>query len=102
MSWSYSSRVNSPGGENCGRRRHVVPGMKPISEVHVAEPGLAVVEVAACNDETAFAVQELLAGRSRPRGARAGPRRGRVPIGPSAPDGSGGRPAPKCPCTPTS
>ncbi|POX57843.1 hypothetical protein C3492_41235 [Streptomyces sp. Ru62] len=37
--------------------------MKPISEVHVAEPGLAVVEVAACDDETAFALQELLAGR---------------------------------------
>ncbi|MGW2103063.1 DUF6207 family protein [Streptomyces olivaceoviridis] len=77
-------------------------GMKPISEVHVAEPGLAVVEVAACDDETAFAVQELLASRSRPLGARAGPRRGRVPTGPSGPDGSGGRPARKSPCTPTS
>ncbi|MGA5208078.1 DUF6207 family protein [Streptomyces variegatus] len=37
--------------------------MKPISEAHVAQPGLAVVEVAACDDQTAFAVQELLAGR---------------------------------------
>ncbi|MFC9931950.1 DUF6207 family protein [Streptomyces sp. NPDC127190] len=37
--------------------------MKPISEVHVAEPGVAVVEVAACDDRTAFAVQELLARR---------------------------------------
>lgn len=37
--------------------------MRPITEVHVAEPGLAVVEVAACDDQTAFAVQELLAGR---------------------------------------
>ncbi|MFC9931966.1 DUF6207 family protein [Streptomyces sp. NPDC127190] len=37
--------------------------MRPISEVHVAEPGLAVVEVAAADDETVFAVQELLAGR---------------------------------------
>ncbi|MEU4490134.1 DUF6207 family protein [Streptomyces purpurascens] len=37
--------------------------MKPINEAHVAEPGLAVVEVAAADDETAFAVQELLAAR---------------------------------------
>jgi hypothetical protein len=37
--------------------------MRPITEAHVAEPGLAVVEVAACDDQTAFAVQELLAGR---------------------------------------
>lgn len=37
--------------------------MKPINEAHVAEPGLAVVEVAASDDETAFAVQELLAAR---------------------------------------
>ncbi|MFJ5212280.1 DUF6207 family protein [Streptomyces nigra] len=37
--------------------------MKPISEAHVAQPGLAVVDVAACDDQTAFAVQALLAGR---------------------------------------
>lgn len=37
--------------------------VKPINNAHVAEPGLAVVEVAACDDETAFAVQELLAAR---------------------------------------
>ncbi|CAM5325729.1 DUF6207 family protein [Streptomyces chartreusis] len=37
--------------------------MKPINEVHLAEPGLAVVEIAAADDATAFAVQELLAGR---------------------------------------
>jgi hypothetical protein len=37
--------------------------MRPINEAHVAKPGLAVVEVAACDDQTAFAVQELLAGR---------------------------------------
>ncbi|MDQ0710556.1 hypothetical protein QFZ55_008184 [Streptomyces luteogriseus] len=37
--------------------------MKPINEAHVAEPGLAVVEVAAADDETGFAVQELLAAR---------------------------------------
>ncbi|MGW3658399.1 DUF6207 family protein [Streptomyces sp. NPDC005151] len=32
-------------------------------EVHVTEPGLAVVEVAACDDQTTLAVQELLAPR---------------------------------------
>ncbi|POX55328.1 hypothetical protein C3489_11110 [Streptomyces sp. Ru71] len=37
--------------------------MKPINEVHVAEPGLVVVEVAAADDETAFAFQEALAAR---------------------------------------
>ncbi|MER8225393.1 DUF6207 family protein [Streptomyces sp. NPDC094143] len=37
--------------------------MRQINEAHVAVPGLAVVEVAAADDETAFAVQELLAGR---------------------------------------
>ncbi|MFE0489275.1 DUF6207 family protein [Streptomyces griseoaurantiacus] len=30
----------------------------------VAQPGLAVVDVAACDEQTAFAVQELLAGRA--------------------------------------
>ncbi|WP_330342568.1 DUF6207 family protein [Streptomyces sp. NBC_00557] len=37
--------------------------MRPITDAHVAEPGLAVVEVAAADDETALAVQELLATR---------------------------------------
>ncbi|WP_190100625.1 DUF6207 family protein [Streptomyces griseoflavus] len=37
--------------------------MRPINDGHVAEPGLAVVEIAAADDETAFAVQELLATR---------------------------------------
>ncbi|MDT0614392.1 DUF6207 family protein [Streptomyces lancefieldiae] len=37
--------------------------MRPINDGHVAEPGLAVVEVAAADDETAFAVQELLAAQ---------------------------------------
>jgi len=40
-----------------------MPGMRPINDAHVAESGLAVVEVAAADDETAFAVQELLATR---------------------------------------
>ncbi|WP_307679818.1 DUF6207 family protein [Streptomyces sp. V4I2] len=37
--------------------------MRPINEAHVAVPGLAVVEVAAADDASAFAVQELLAAR---------------------------------------
>ncbi|MEU6353166.1 DUF6207 family protein [Streptomyces sp. NPDC047072] len=37
--------------------------MKQINDAHVAVPGLAVVEVAAADDQTAFAIQELLAGR---------------------------------------
>jgi hypothetical protein len=37
--------------------------MRQINDAHVARPGLAVVEVAAADDETAFAVQELLAAR---------------------------------------
>jgi hypothetical protein len=40
-----------------------MPGMKPISEAHVTQPGLAVVDVAAYDDPTAFAAQQLLAGR---------------------------------------
>jgi hypothetical protein len=37
--------------------------MRPILNTHVAESGLAVVDVTAADDQTAFAVQELLAGR---------------------------------------
>ncbi|GGV91376.1 DUF6207 family protein [Streptomyces massasporeus] len=38
--------------------------MKPISAAHVAQTGLAVVDVAACDDhQTVFAVQALLTGR---------------------------------------
>ncbi|GAA4340062.1 DUF6207 family protein [Streptomyces venetus] len=37
--------------------------MKPINEAHVAQPGLAVIDIAAADDLTAFAVQEALAGR---------------------------------------
>ncbi|CAM5316176.1 DUF6207 family protein [Streptomyces aurantiogriseus] len=35
--------------------------MNPISEVHVSEPGLVVVDVAAADDATALAFQQLLA-----------------------------------------
>ncbi|CAM5408130.1 hypothetical protein SALBM311S_04488 [Streptomyces alboniger] len=37
--------------------------MKQINDVDVAVPGLAVLEVAAADDETSFVVQELLAAR---------------------------------------
>ncbi|MFD9466190.1 DUF6207 family protein [Streptomyces sp. NPDC060027] len=37
--------------------------MRQINDAHVALPGLAVVEVAAADDETAFAVQDLIAAR---------------------------------------
>ncbi|MFE9446505.1 DUF6207 family protein [Streptomyces sp. NPDC006602] len=36
---------------------------RPINEAHVAAPGLAVVDVAAAADASAFAVHELLAAR---------------------------------------
>ena len=37
--------------------------MGPINEVHVAEPGLVVVEAAACDDASAFALHAALAAR---------------------------------------
>ncbi|MER5658406.1 DUF6207 family protein [Streptomyces sp. NPDC060011] len=36
-------------------------GMRPFLNAHVAEPGLAVVEIAAADDATALAIQQLLA-----------------------------------------
>lgn len=54
-------RVKTPREQNFLGRRRVVPCMRPINQAHVAEPGLAVVEVAAYDDQTALAVQELLA-----------------------------------------
>ncbi|REH18409.1 hypothetical protein SAMN05428941_0104 [Streptomyces sp. 2114.2] len=38
-------------------------GMDAINEVHVSEPGLVVVDVAAADDETAFAFHTALAAR---------------------------------------
>jgi hypothetical protein len=35
--------------------------MKPINEVHVAEPGLVVVDIAAADDQTAFEFQKAIA-----------------------------------------
>ncbi|MFG3026577.1 DUF6207 family protein [Streptomyces sp. NPDC048254] len=37
--------------------------MDPIYEAHVSEPGLVVVDVAAADDATALAFQQLLPGR---------------------------------------
>ncbi|MGW3423589.1 DUF6207 family protein [Streptomyces phaeochromogenes] len=51
------------GPENFCERQRVMPCMGPINETHVAEPGLAVVEVIAADDDTALAVQQLLATR---------------------------------------
>ncbi|MFE0492977.1 DUF6207 family protein [Streptomyces griseoaurantiacus] len=52
-----TGRVTLPERETFGGHRRVVPGMKPINEAQLAERGLAVVEVAAADDETAFTVQ---------------------------------------------
>ncbi|MFF3488693.1 DUF6207 family protein [Streptomyces sp. NPDC002701] len=35
--------------------------MRPIHDAHIALPGLAVVDIAAADDATAFAIQNLLA-----------------------------------------
>ncbi|MFD5805905.1 DUF6207 family protein [Streptomyces sp. NPDC127020] len=40
-----------------------MPVMEAINDVHVSEPGLVVVDVAAADDETAFAFHEALAAR---------------------------------------
>ncbi|WP_311315076.1 DUF6207 family protein [Streptomyces naphthomycinicus] len=53
-----------PGRENSCGRLHVLLCVRTIRDAHVAMPGLAVVEVAAADDETAFAVQEMLAARN--------------------------------------
>ncbi|MFB6963212.1 DUF6207 family protein [Streptomyces sp. NPDC056309] len=55
--------VKPAGSKNLRGCLRVVPGMRRIIDAHVAVPGLAVVEVAAADDETAFTVQELLAAR---------------------------------------
>ncbi len=41
----------------------MVRGMEAINEVHVSSPGLIVVDVAAADDETAFAFHTELAAR---------------------------------------
>jgi hypothetical protein len=49
--------------ENFPRTWPVILCVRQINEAHVAVPGLAVVEVAAADDATVFAVQELLAAQ---------------------------------------
>lgn len=66
----------------------VVLGMEPIQDVHVARPGLVVVDIAAADDATALAVQAVLAGRWATATAK---RTTRIP----------GSPAYGCACTPT-
>lgn len=41
----------------------VMPYMDPINEVHISQPGLIVIDVAAADDATALAFQQLLADR---------------------------------------
>ncbi|MFF4846189.1 DUF6207 family protein [Streptomyces collinus] len=48
---------------NQRRHRGVDQSMKPIRDEHIAEPGLGVVDVAAADDATALAFQQLLAER---------------------------------------
>ncbi|MFH8533218.1 DUF6207 family protein [Streptomyces tendae] len=50
-------------GENPAEARRVVPIMEAINEMHVSEPGLIVLDVAAADDETAFAFHAALAAR---------------------------------------
>ncbi|MFI8076269.1 DUF6207 family protein [Streptomyces sp. NPDC086033] len=45
-------------------------GMRPIHDAHVHQPGLAVVEVAAADDATAFAIQDLLAATTPTQSTR--------------------------------
>ncbi|MGP3991780.1 DUF6207 family protein [Streptomyces sp. 3N207] len=43
--------------------QRVVADMEPINEMHLAEPGLVVVDIAAADDRTAFAFHQALASR---------------------------------------
>ncbi|MER7841529.1 DUF6207 family protein [Streptomyces sp. NPDC096040] len=54
-------RVKTPDQRNPAGDPGVVPHMDPIHEMQVSEPGLVVVDVAAVDEETAFAFQQLLA-----------------------------------------
>ncbi|MGY5118325.1 DUF6207 family protein [Streptomyces sp. 900105755] len=53
----HRANGTSPG------RRGVIPYIDPINEAHVSEPGLVVVDVAAADDATTLAFQQLLADR---------------------------------------
>ncbi|MFI8440240.1 DUF6207 family protein [Streptomyces rochei] len=55
--------VNTKRNENYRAGAGVVPVMEAINEVHLSEPGLIVVDIAAADDETAFAFHAELATR---------------------------------------
>ncbi|WP_324616657.1 DUF6207 family protein [Streptomyces sp. NRRL F-5065] len=55
--------VNTKRNENYCAGAGVVPVMEAINEVHLSEPGLIVVDIAAADDETAFAFHTELATR---------------------------------------
>jgi hypothetical protein len=55
--------VNAKRNENYRVGAGVVPVMDAINEVHLSEPGLIVVDIAAADDETAFAFHTELATR---------------------------------------
>lgn len=55
--------VNTKRNENYRAGAGVVPVMEAINEVHLSEPGLIVVDIAAADDETAFAFHTELATR---------------------------------------
>ncbi|MGW1543280.1 DUF6207 family protein [Streptomyces sp. NPDC002309] len=48
---------------NCAERVGVMAYMNTISETHVGEPGLIVLDVAAADDATTFTFQQFLARR---------------------------------------
>jgi hypothetical protein len=60
---SLLGRVKLPHQRNPAHCHGVRPYMNPISEVHVQEPGLVVVEVAAADAATALAFQDALAAQ---------------------------------------
>ncbi|MDG5808619.1 DUF6207 family protein [Streptomyces ossamyceticus] len=67
-------------GRRDGGLQRPAPALKAgaPSEAHVMQPGLAFVEVSACDEQTALAVQALLAGRWAP-GDHVGDRMTSVP-----------------------
>jgi len=54
-------RVMPQHGRNPPGVGDVVRGMRPMRDVHVAEPGLLVVDLAALDDDSAFAFQDAIA-----------------------------------------
>ncbi|MET7826792.1 DUF6207 family protein [Streptomyces sp. NPDC005386] len=53
---THPVRVTLPRSQNCRPRRRAMAGMRPFLNAHVAEPGLAVVEIAAADDATALLI----------------------------------------------